>query len=110
MEYGYARVSSPDQNVDRQLDALRAFPVKDSHIYVDRYTGMSFDRPRYGTLMRRLRPGDVVVVTSIDRLSRNYEEILHTSGESLPKTGMSISWCSTCHCSIHGAKQALGKM
>ena len=77
MEYGYARVSSPDQNVDRQLDALRAFPVKDSHIYVDRYTGMSFDRPRYGTLMRRLRPGDVVVVTSIDRLGRNYEEILH---------------------------------
>lgn len=74
MEYGYSRVSSPDHSVDRQLDAPRSFPVKDQHLYVDPYTGASFDRPRYGVLMRRLRPGDVMVV-GIDRLGRNYEEV-----------------------------------
>lgn len=76
MHYGYARVSTCDQNVDRQLDALRAFPVEDQRIYVDYYTGATFERPRYRRLVRRLREGDLVVVTSIDRLGRNYEEII----------------------------------
>ncbi len=76
MHYGYARVSTRDQNVDRQLDALRAFPVEDQRIYVDYYTGATFERPRYRRLVRRLREGDLVVVTSIDRLGRNYEEII----------------------------------
>lgn len=76
MNYGYARVSTRDQNVDRQLDALRAFPVEDQRIYVDYYTGATFERPRYRRLVRRLREGDLVVVTSIDRLGRNYEEII----------------------------------
>lgn len=75
-EYGYARVSSRDQNLDRQLDALRTFPVSDRHIYADKATGASFDRPRYRTLMRRLTEGDVLVITSVDRLGRNYEEII----------------------------------
>lgn len=77
MEYGYARVSSRDQNVDRQLDALKAFPLDDRRIYVDHYSGADFNRPRYRCLERRLTAGDVLVVTSIDRLGRNYEEILH---------------------------------
>lgn len=76
MHYGYARVSTRDQNVDRQLDALRAFPVEDQRIYVDYYTGATFERPRYRRLVRRLHKGDLVVVTSIDRLGRNYEEII----------------------------------
>ena len=76
MHYGYARVSTRDQNVDRQLDALRAFPVEDQRIYVDYYTGATFERPRYRRLVRRLREGDLVVVASIDRLGRNYEEII----------------------------------
>lgn len=75
-EYGYARVSSRDQNLDRQLDALRTFPISDRHIYADKATGASFDRPRYRTLMRRLTEGDVLVITSVDRLGRNYEEII----------------------------------
>lgn len=76
MHYGYARVSTRDQNVGRQLDALRAFPLEDQRIYVDYYTGATFERPRYRRLVRRLREGDLVVVTSIDRLGRNYEEII----------------------------------
>ena len=75
-DYGYARVSTRDQNVNRQLDALTAFPLPLSSIYVDHFTGANFDRPRWLTLMRRLRPGDVLVVKSIDRLGRNYREIL----------------------------------
>lgn len=75
-QYGYARVSTRDQNVNRQLDALREFPVLPEHTYVDYYTGASFERPRYQDLMDALSPGDILVVTSIDRLGRNYEEIL----------------------------------
>ena len=76
MQYGYARVSTRDQNVDRQLDALRAFPLEERRIYTDYFTGASFERPRYLSLMRKLAPGDVMVVTSIDRLGRNYDEII----------------------------------
>lgn len=74
--YGYARVSSRDQNLDRQLDALRNFPVKERHIYADKASGATFERPRYKTLQNRLTAGDVLVVMSVDRLGRNYEEIL----------------------------------
>lgn len=74
--YGYARVSSRDQNLDRQLDALVAFGVDQRRIYSDKASGKDFDRPAYRRLMRRLRRGDVLVVKSIDRLGRNYEEIL----------------------------------
>ena len=74
--YGYARVSSRDQNLDRQLGALRNFPVKERHIYADKASGTNFERPRYKTLQNRLAAGDVLVVMSVDRLGRNYEEIL----------------------------------
>ncbi len=74
--YGYARVSTRDQNLDRQLLALANFPVEDCFIYADKATGADFHRPSYQRLLRRLCPGDVVVIKSIDRLGRNYEEIL----------------------------------
>lgn len=74
--FGYARVSAKDQNLDRQFDALEAFPVKKSHIFADKASGKDFDRPRYKALVRKLKPGDVLVVKSIDRLGRNYYEIL----------------------------------
>lgn len=74
--YGYARVSSRDQNLDRQLDALRDFPVADGNIFRDKASGKDFDRPGYRRLLRRLRQGDVLVIKSIDRLGRNYSEIL----------------------------------
>ncbi len=75
-EYGYARVSSKDQNVNRQIDALISFPIHPRRIYIDHYSGASFDRPGYRRLVRALSPGDLLVVTSIDRLGRNYEEIM----------------------------------
>ena len=74
--YGYARVSSRDQNLDRQLDAFAEFGIEERNIYADKASGKDFNRPRYKTLMRKLRPGDVVVIKSIDRLGRNYEEII----------------------------------
>lgn len=74
--YGYARVSSKDQNLDRQLDALRAFPVDKSNVFADKASGKDFERPMYKRLMKAMRPGDVLVIKSIDRLGRNYDEII----------------------------------
>ena len=74
--YGYARVSAKDQNLNRQLDALVKFGVDRELIMSDKASGTDFDRPAYKRLMKRLRPGDIVVVKSIDRLGRNYDEIL----------------------------------
>ena len=75
--YGYARVSSKHQNEERQLIALRAFGIRDRDIYCDRQSGKDFDRPNYQRLLLRLQAGDVFVVKSIDRLGRNYNEILY---------------------------------
>ena len=74
--YGYARVSARDQNLARQLDALDAFPVPRANVFVDKASGKGFDRPGYRALVSRLGPGDVLVVKSIDRLGRNYDETL----------------------------------
>ena len=76
MEYGYARVSTKEQNEQRQLIALRQFGIAQARIYVDKQSGKDFSRPNYQKLIRRMRPDDVLVVKSIDRLGRNYEEIL----------------------------------
>ncbi len=74
--YGYARVSSKDQNTDRQLIAIEEFGVPAGHIFADRQSGKDFERPGYRRLLRKLRPGDTLVIKSIDRLGRNYDEIL----------------------------------
>ena len=74
--YGYVRVSTRDQNEARQLIAMNDFGVPESMIYVDKQSGKDFNRPQYQILLQRLQPGDVLVVKSIDRLGRNYEEIL----------------------------------
>ena len=74
--YGYARVSTLEQSADRQIKALEEFGVPIKNIYVDKQTGKDFERPAYKRLMRKLRVEDVLVVKSIDRLGRNYAEIL----------------------------------
>ena len=74
--FGYARVSSADQNLDRQLDALARFPVQKNRIFADKASGKDFKRPQYRRLLRCLREGDVLVIKSIDRLGRNYREVL----------------------------------
>ena len=75
MTYGYIRVSTRDQNEDRQLDALLGLGIPRARLYLDKQSGKDFQRPQYQRLLRRLRPGDVLYLASIDRLGRNYEEI-----------------------------------
>ena len=74
--YGYVRVSSKDQCEARQVLALREFKVPERNIYMDKMSGKDFNRPQYRRMVRKLKAGDVLVVKSIDRLGRNYEEIL----------------------------------
>lgn len=76
MDYGYARVSAKDQSLARQLDALQELGLNDDVIFADKASGKDFNRPSYQRLMRKLKPGDVVFVKSIDRLGRNYQEII----------------------------------
>jgi DNA invertase Pin-like site-specific DNA recombinase len=75
--YGYVRVSTKEQNEDRQMIALQEFPVDEKNIYLDKLSGKDFNRPQYRRLLKRLRPGDVLVIKSIDRLGRDYAEILN---------------------------------
>ena len=73
--YGYVRVSSTDQNEDRQLIALREQGVDDKNIFTDKQSGKDFERPNYKRLVSKLKAGDLLYIISIDRLGRNYEEI-----------------------------------
>lgn len=75
-EYGYVRVSSSDQNEDRQVLAMREFGIEAANIYVDKQSGKDFNRPQYKRLLRKLKSSDTLVIKSIDRLGRNYQEIL----------------------------------
>ena len=76
MDYGYARVSTKEQNELRQLVALEQFGLDKKQIFVDKQSGKDFERRNYKRLVRKLKPGDTLVVKSIDRLGRNYEDIL----------------------------------
>lgn len=73
--YGYVRVSSTDQNEERQMVALAEVGVAEKNIFMDKQSGKSFDRPQYKKLVKKLKSGDLLYVLSIDRLGRNYEEI-----------------------------------
>ncbi len=74
--YGYVRVSTKDQNEDRQMIAMLEFPVPEKNIIVEKQSGKDFNRPRYRRLIRKMKKGDLLVIKSIDRLGRNYEEII----------------------------------
>lgn len=76
MIYGYIRVSSKDQNEARQMCAMKEFGVDAKQIYLDKQSGKDFKRPAYQKLLRKIKPNDILVVKSIDRLGRNYNEIL----------------------------------
>ena len=73
--YGYVRVSSTDQNENRQMIALKEVFVPEKNIFMDKQSGKDFERPNYKKLIRKLRSGDLLYIISIDRLGRNYEEI-----------------------------------
>ena len=74
--YGYARVSIKEQNEARQLTALREMGIPSENVYLDKQSGADFERVQYRRMLRRLGPGDTLIVKSIDRLGRNYTEIL----------------------------------
>ena len=73
--YGYIRVSSTDQNEDRQTDAIHKAGVINKNIYTDKQSGKDFERPGYKRLVKKLKPGDLIYILSIDRLGRNYKDI-----------------------------------
>lgn len=75
-EYAYIRVSSRDQNEDRQKNAMVEYGIAPGNIYMDKQSGKGFERPGYQRLLRKLKTGDTIVIKSIDRLGRNYDEIL----------------------------------
>lgn len=74
--YGYVRVSTKDQNEARQMIAMQEFGIDEKHIFLDRQSGKDFNRPKYQKLIRKLKKGDTLVIKSIDRLGRNYDEII----------------------------------
>jgi len=74
-QYGYIRVSTTDQNEDRQLDAMTVLGLPAEHIFIDKLSGKNFNRPAYQALIAQLKPGDLLYIQSIDRLGRNYEDI-----------------------------------
>lgn len=74
--YGYVRVSCKDQNEARQMHAMAEHKIPPGHIYMDKQSGKDFERPQYKRLLRKLKKGDLLIVHSIDRLGRNYDEIL----------------------------------
>lgn len=74
--YGYLRVSSRDQNEDRQRIALQEMNISEKNIFMDKQSGKDFDRPSYKRMVRRMKKDDLLYIKSIDRLGRNYEEIL----------------------------------
>ena len=75
-KYGYIRVSTKEQNPERQIYAMEAENIKKQNIYIDKISGKGFDRPQYCRMLKKLKAGDIVVIKSIDRLGRNYNEIL----------------------------------
>ena len=74
--YGYIRVSTRDQNEDRQMIAMRELSIPEQNIFMDKQSGKDFNRPQYKKLVRKLKPDDLLYIKSIDRLGRNYAEIL----------------------------------
>ncbi len=88
--YGYVRVSTAEQNEDRQLIAIEDVGVEPRNIYVDKISGKSFERPNYKRLIRKLKHGDLLYILSIDRLGRNYEEIQNQWRLLTKKIGVDI--------------------
>jgi len=73
--FAYCRVSCTEQNTDRQIEAMNSLGINERDIFVDKCSGRDFERPKYQALKEQLRPGDIVIIKSIDRLGRNYKQI-----------------------------------
>ena len=89
-QYAYIRVSTKEQNIDRQIEAVKPYGIKRKNIFIDYQSGKDFNRPAYRKLLRKLRKGDVIVIKSIDRLGRNYDEIIEQWRQITKKIGADI--------------------
>ena len=74
--YGYVRISTAEQHEDRQLIALSPFAIPPANLYIDKQSGKDFQRTKYRQLIRKLKPGDLLIIKEVDRLGRNYAEII----------------------------------
>lgn len=90
MIYGYIRVSTKEQNEDRQVRAMQEYGVPTKYVYLDKQSGKDFERPAYKKLLRKLKPDDTVVIASIDRLGRNYNELLEQWRKITKEKGSNI--------------------
>ena len=89
--YGYVRVSSTDQNVERQLIAMEEVGVEDRNIFIDKLSGKDFERPNYHRMIRRMKKDDLLYILSIDRLGRDYEEVQNQWRILTKEKGVDIS-------------------
>lgn len=89
--YGYVRVSSADQNEERQMAAMRGKNIPKNRVYIDKKSGKDFDRPQYKKMIKKLKKGDLLYVLTIDRLGRNYEEIQNQWRVLTKEIGVDIS-------------------
>ena len=89
--YGYARVSTAEQNEDRQIIAMNELKISEENIYIDKISGKDFERPAYKTLTKKLTSGDLIYIKSIDRLGRNYDEIQNQWRILTKERGVDIS-------------------
>jgi DNA invertase Pin-like site-specific DNA recombinase len=88
--YGYCRVSTAEQNEDRQLDAMDALGILRAQVFIDKVSGKDFNRPAYQSLVKKVRSGDLLYIKSIDRLGRNYEDILEQWRKLTKEQGIDI--------------------
>ena len=98
--YGYIRVSTREQNEDRQVRAMEEFGVLPANMICDKQSGKDFERPGYKRLVKKIKPGDTLVIKSIDRLGRNYDEILE-QWRVLTKKSKRMLLFLICPCLIH---------
>lgn len=89
-KYGYIRVSTKEQNPERQIAALQTYNILEENIYLDQMSGKDFCRPQYQKLLKSLKQGDVLIIKSIDRLGRNYSEILEQWRKITREIGVNI--------------------
>lgn len=89
--YGYVRVSTKDQNEDRQIFAMRQLNIPTENIYMDKQSGKDFQRPQYQKLVKKIKKDDILFIKSIDRLGRNYEEILEQWRTLTKEIGIDIA-------------------
>ena len=102
--YGYIRVSTREQNEDRQILALKELSIPAKNLFTDKQSGKDFERPQYRKMVRKLKKDDLLYIKSIDRLGRNYSEILEQWRILTKEKGL-ILWCWICPCWPHaGAK------